>query len=260
VANPKVSVAPIAVAPDGNTVVVAIFPSGRATLARVSLDKPAEPEPLIGTSYPSGLTTAGLRFKQLIENLSGGDRPVYDQGFVGPSGGDFAFNFGSAVAGPGRENFDTVYQFDTDPRLSSEELQFNNTVIRITASTQDRDRNGIFNQVTSSPALTAKFKIPVLTLHTLGELFVPFHMEQVYARRAIAAGTDDLLVQRAIRGRSHCEFLPAELTTAFDAVVNWVVNGVKPEGDDILDPATVAAPDFGCKFTPVAHPLVPACP
>ena len=133
-------------------------------------------------------------------------------------------------------------------------------MIRLTASTQDRDKNGIFNQATSSPALTAKFKIPVLTLHTLGELFVPFHMEQVYARRAIAAGTDDLLVQRAIRGRAHCEFLPAEVTTAFDDLVNWVVNGVKPEGDDILDPATVAAPDFGCKFTPVAHPLVPACP
>jgi hypothetical protein len=49
------------------------------------------------------------------------------------------------------------------------------------------------------------------------------------------------------------------VTTAFDDLVNWVVNGVKPAGDDILDPAVVAAPDFGCKFTPVAHPLVPAC-
>jgi hypothetical protein len=214
--------------------------------------------PLLGTSYPSGLTTAGLRFKQIIENLSGGDRPVYDQGFVGASGGDFAFNFGSAVAGPGRENFDTVYQLDTDPALSPEEQTFNDTVIRLTASTQDRDRNGIFNQATSSPALTAKFKIPVLTLHTLGELFVPFHMEQVYARRAITAGTDDLLVQRAIRGRGHCEFTSGELTTAFDDLVNWVVNDVKPQGDDILDPATVAAPDFGCKVhaggSPPLHP------
>ena len=215
---------------------------------------------LLGTPYPTALTATGTRFKQIIENLSGGDRPVYDQGFVGPNGGDFAFNFGSAVAGPGRENFDTVYQFDTDPALSAEEQQFNNTVIRLTASTQDRDRNGIFNQATSSPALAAKFKIPVLTLHTLGELFVPFHMEQVYARRAIAAGTDDLLVQRAIRGRGHCEFSAAELTNAFDDLVNWVVNDAKPQGDDILDPATVAAPNFGCKFTPATHALVPACP
>jgi pimeloyl-ACP methyl ester carboxylesterase len=214
---------------------------------------------VLGTPYPTVLTATGERFKQIIENLSGGDRPVYDQGFVGNSGGDFAFNFGSAVAGPGRENFDTVYQFDTNPAISPEEQLFNNTVIRLTASTQDRDRNGIFNQATSSPAITAKFKIPVLTLHTLGDLFVPFSMEQVYARRAIAAGTDDLLVQRAIRGRGHCEFGPAEVSTAFGDLVNWVVNDVKPQGDDILDPAKVAAPDFGCKFTPEDHPFVPAC-
>jgi pimeloyl-ACP methyl ester carboxylesterase len=215
----------------------------------------------LGTPYPTVLTPTGTLFKQIIENLSGGDRPVYDQGFVGPNGGDFAFNFGSAVAGPGRENFDTVYQFDTNPALTAEEQQFNNTVIRITASTQDRDKNGLFTQVTSSPAITAKFKIPVLTLHTLGDLFVPFSMEQVYARRAIAAGTDDLLVQRAIRGRGHCEFTAAELTTGFDNLVNWVVNGVKPQGDDILDPATVAAPNFGCKFTSVTHhPSIPVCP
>jgi len=213
----------------------------------------------LGTPYPGTLTPAGTLFKQIIENLSGGDRPVYDEGFVGPNGGDFAFNFGAAVAGPGRENFDTVYQLDTKPTLSPEEQQFNNTVIRVTASTRDRDKHGIFNQATSSPALAAKFKIPVLTLHTLGDLFVPFSMEQVYARRAIAAGTDDLLVQRAIRGRGHCEFLPVEVSTAFGDLVNWVVNDVTPQGDDILDPAKVASPDFGCKFTLVDHPFVPAC-
>ena len=213
----------------------------------------------LGTPFPRVLTPVGTLFKQIIENLSGGDRPVFDEGWIGPYGGDFTFNFGSAVAGPGRENVDTIYQFDTDPALSPEERTFNGSIIRIAASTQDRDRNGIFNAATSSPSLGAKFKIPVLTMHTLGDLFVPFHMEQVYARRAIEAGTADLLVQRAIRGRAHCEFTAAEVSTAFGNLVNWVVKGVKPDGDDILDPATVAAPDFGCKFTPVTHPLVPAC-
>ena len=213
----------------------------------------------LGTPYPSVLTPAGVQFKQIIENLSGGDRPIYDQGFVGGSGGDFAFNFGSAVAGPGRENLETVYQLDTDPALSAEEQRFNASIVRVPLDKQVRDKHGIFNSATSSPYLEGKFKIPVLTLHTLGELFVPFHMEQIYARRASAAGNDHLLVQRAIRGRAHCEFLPAELTVAFDDLVNWVVNGVKPEGDDILNPAAVAAPNFGCRFTPVNHPLVPAC-
>jgi hypothetical protein len=199
-------------------------------------------------------------FKQIIENLSGGDRPVYDEGFVGPNGGDFAFNFGSAVAGPGRENLETVYQLDTNPALSPEEVAFNAAIPRVAASKQDRDKQGIFNSVTSSPAIEAKFKIPVITLHTLGDLFVPFSMEQIYARRAIDNGNDDLLVQRAIRGRGHCEFVPSELITAFDDLVNWVVNAVKPGGDDILDPAVVAAPSFGCNFTGAGHPGgLPAC-
>ena len=215
---------------------------------------------LLGTPYPTVLTPTGQVFKQIIENLSGGDRPVFDEGWIGPSGGAFAFNFGSAVAGPGRENTDTVYQFDTDPALSPAEQLFNDAIIRIAASIQQRNPQGIYTETTSSPYLRGAFKVPVLTLHTLGELFVPFHMEQVYARRVREVGNPNLLVQRAIRGRAHCEFLPGELTRAFDDLVEWVVDGVKPEGDDILDPAVVAAPDFGCKFTPVAHPLVPACP
>jgi len=213
----------------------------------------------LGTPFPTALTPAGTLFKQIIENLSGGDRPVYDQGFVGPNGGDFAFNFGSAVASPGRENIGTIYQFDSDPALSPAEQQFNASIVRVPPDKQVRDKNGIFTSTASSPALEAKFKIPVVTMHTLGDLFVPFSMEQIYARRAIETGSADLLVQRAIRGRGHCEFLTGEATAAFDDLVNWVVNGVKPQGDNILDPATVAAPNFGCKFTTATHPLVPAC-
>jgi hypothetical protein len=215
---------------------------------------------LLGAPYPTNLTPLGQTFKQAVEMFSGGDRPVFDQGWVGPSGGAFAFNFGSATAGPPRENWDTVYQFDTDPALTAAEQAFNDSIVRLTASTQDRNPQGIYTETTSSPALTGRFQVPVITLHTLGELFVPFAMEQDYARDAIAAGSSDLLVQRAIRGRAHCEFLPGELTTAFDDLVNWVENGVKPAGDDILDPVAVANPTFGCQFTPITHPLVPPCP
>ena len=47
---------------------------------------------------------------------------------------------------------------------------------------------------------------------------------------------------------------------AFADLVNWVVNGVKPEGDDILDPAVVADPHFGCRFSAPGHPGFPPCP
>ena len=74
-------------------------------------------------------------------------------------------------------------------------------------------------------------------------------MEQIYARRVAAQGNADLLVSRAIRDVFHCRFTRLEETQAFDDLVNWVENGIKPGGDDILDPVAVAAANFGCNFT-----------
>ena len=72
------------------------------------------------------------------------------------------------------------------------------------------------------PVVNGTPSIPVLTLHDLGDLFVPFSMEQVYANRVAAAGRSDLLVQRAIRGVGHCDFTPAELVRGFtDLVRGW---------------------------------------
>jgi hypothetical protein len=39
------------------------------------------------------------------------------------------------------------------------------------------------------------------------------------------------------------------LHTSFVDLVKWVEAGVKPAGDDVLDPANVANPNFGCQFT-----------
>jgi hypothetical protein len=81
-------------------------------------------------------------------------------------------------------------------------------------------------------------------------------MEQDYARRASAHGASDLFVSRAIREVNHCGFSQGELTTAFSDLTAWAGGGPKPAGDDILNPAAVADPFFGCTFTePGAHPL-----
>ena len=50
-------------------------------------------------------------------------------------------------------------------------------------------------------------------MHTIGDLFVPFSMQQVYKREALAKGTADRLVQRAIRDVGHCAFTPQETVT-----------------------------------------------
>jgi hypothetical protein len=91
--------------------------------------------------------------------------------------------------------------------------------------------------------------VPVLTLHTLGDLFVPFAMEQVYAAEVAAAGRSELLVQRAVRSTGHCEFSPVEAGTAWDDLVAWVEDGERPAGDDVLDAKAVADPAFGCRFS-----------
>ena len=92
-------------------------------------------------------------------------------------------------------------------------------------------------------------KIPVVSINTPGDLFVPFSMEQSYARRTAAKGNSQWLVQRAIRGASHCDFTVAEQVEAFDAMIKWERDGIKPTGDDVLTPATVAATSYGCTYT-----------
>ena len=92
------------------------------------------------------------------------------------------------------------------------------------------------------PTITGDIDIPVLTMHNLGDLFVPVLNQVEYAKRVMDNGKADLLVQRAIRGVLHCDFTPAEYEQAFKDLVNWVDNGVKPAGDDFADPAAVADP------------------
>ena len=111
-----------------------------------------------------------------------------------------------------------------------------------------------------SPRINGTFSIPVVSMHTLGELFVPFHMQQVYARRAAANGNDDLLVVRAIRDINHCGFTLSEQIQAFADMVSWVDTGARPAGDDILDPVAVADPNFGCAFTAIDRPGLDSCP
>jgi len=96
-----------------------------------------------------------------------------------PVGRRLCLQFRQCDGRPGRENYDTVYQFDTDPAISPAEQLFNDSIIRLSAETSDRNPMGIYTDVTSSSALSGKFQIPVVTLHTLGELFVPVSMEQI---------------------------------------------------------------------------------
>jgi pimeloyl-ACP methyl ester carboxylesterase len=214
----------------------------------------------LGSPYPLVLNTQGQALRGVTQNISGGPRPGFNTSFVawanflftvGVTGGDLGVAPGNV-----QDNSDAGYQIDSDPNLSAAEELLNASVLRVEQDPQGRHPNGLGN----IPAISGRLPIPVISLHTIGDLFVPFSMEQIYTRRAAAESSADRLVTRAIRDHGHCGFLATEEVAAFADLVKWVTQDVKPAGDDVLTPATVANPNFGCAFTKPGHaPLYAPC-
>ncbi len=210
--------------------------------------------------FPYTLSSAGAKLRTATKYFSGGPRPLFNTAFL--YWGNFLLGQGISydtrsplVPGIVNDNMDHVYQLDDDPALNEEEQRLNAQVLRVAADPQGRRPNGLAN----IPYISGKINIPVLSLHTVGDLFVPLLMQQVYAQRVKEQGKSDLLVQRVIRDVGHCSFTTAEQEAAFADLVKWVEQGIKPEGDNVLDPAEVADSKFGCKFTPIRHdPYDPA--
>lgn len=196
-------------------------------------------------------TAQGVKYLSVVENLTGGDRPLFDQGVLFGRSFQSAYGtFGSdgTVTGILNKNvLDTnalTYVIDGDLPGSA----------ALNASAQDLTAAPDANRLRRDglrwiPVINGEFKIPVVSIHTLGDLFVPFSMQQVYRQRAAAKGNSNWLVQRAIRGASHCDFTVAEQVQAFSDMVAWAEGGAPPAGDDVTTPATVAAATYGCTFT-----------
>lgn len=254
-----------------------IFPPDPATYPGIVTN---EIEPELGSPFAGNppvfgqnavLSEAGRDLRDVVEQRTGGTRAGFDGAF------DFwnSFGFGDAPDIPflfglygdgtvnGRTNgnvttnVETVYQLDGDPALTDEERSLNDAVLRVEADPSARQPGGLAD----IPKIDGDPTIPVLSLHTTGDLFVPFSMEQIYLERAQEEGADDNVVVRAVRDIRHCGFTGAELVEGFSDLVDWVEDGTRPSGDDILDPAAVADPDFGCAFSRGGHLFfAPACP
>jgi hypothetical protein len=228
--------------------------------------------PQLGSGFLTGnpddvtLTRTGQQWGSFVEARSGGVRPGFASAFrfwnargfapltnipflfglyPGTSGGTIGIADGNIV-----DNSRTVYRFAGNRGffLSPTERAVNRNVLRVRATT--RPSLG----VDGIPKVSGDPRIPVLTLHDVGDLFVPFSNEEIYARNAARHGQSRLVVQRAIRGVGHCDFTPTELGTAFNDLVTWVRTHHRPAGDNVLDPRNVARPTFGCAFTDPAGP------
>ncbi|MEV4345168.1 prolyl oligopeptidase family serine peptidase [Actinoplanes sp. NPDC049596] len=209
-------------------------------------------------------TPAGATWSNVLERRSGGERPGFDSAFAYwnaapslPPLNDLPFLFGlypglqggTAGIAPGNvtDNRHTFYRSTDRLWPTAEERRLNRDVLRVrrTASA-DPHLSGV-------PRVDGRPPVPVLSLHDIGDLFVPFSMEQVYAAEAAHNRKSHLFVSRAIRGVGHCDFTQAELTEGFDDLTTWLRTGHRPAGDAILDRRAVAAPTFGCRFTRGTH-------
>jgi len=203
------------------------------------------------TTFPSVPTATGAKYLSVVKHITGGERPMFSQGIAfGGSFGSAYGTFGSdgTVTGILNQNvLDTnayTYTIDGDVAGST---ALNASVLKLTALPDaNRLRRDGLRWI---PKANGEFKIPVVSIHTLGDLFVPFSMQQVYQKRVAAKGNSSWLVQRAIRGASHCDFTVAEQVDAFDAMIKWERDGIKPLGDNVVTAATVAAPSYGCTYT-----------
>lgn len=211
------------------------------------------------------LTEDGWRYYKILENLSGGPRPLFRESFMHL--GDLTFYphfFGNTdlimwddgtidgvVAGQATDTQDIVYRFDTkrSEPLSVREVNFNST---IGVAIADADVNGIRNDgLRLVPKVNGDLydDIPVLSVHTIGDLLVPLSMQQIYNKRMSENGWGSNLVQRVIRAPGHCDFTEPELFDTMEALFQWEQYGIKPKGDNLMDENALADPNFGCTFT-----------
>jgi len=203
---------------------------------------------LIGLT-PTGPDTTndlGKQLRAITINRSGGVRPGAVASFAAWK--DFLFGIAvpastgtSTAENPGQiaQNLRTVYQPNTP-------VDVNATVLRV------RPQNivqRVLPTLTQVPKIFGRPSAPVLSLHGLGDLFVPFSNEQIYQHDVRRNSRTRLVVQRAIRTTNHCEYSNTEAGTAWDDLVHWVRTGIRPAGDDVTDAQAVADPNFGCRFS-----------
>ena len=196
-------------------------------------------------------TPQGLLLKDIVMNLTGGARPIFDQGFANDGLQNVVWGaFGDDGTIRGVLNANVVdtrgvrYRFDAPEAVVA---AFNASIGK---STPVPDANRLRRDgLRWLPKVQGDFAVPVVTIHTLGDMYVPFGLEQNYLAHAKAKGHANLLVQRAIRAAGHCDFTVAEQSRAFADLARWVEQGVKPAGDDVATASTVADPAYGCTFT-----------
>ncbi|WP_208614911.1 alpha/beta hydrolase family protein [Streptomyces caeruleatus] len=210
-------------------------------------------------------TVAGRQYQQMLTELSGGPRPGADEAM-----GIYVGAMLAAAPPPTPRTTKDTTQNITTRYQPTYPVDINKTVERVAPSSWARRNSMALNDV---PRIVGKPNVPVMSLHDIGELFVPLSMEQSYAKKVAGNGQSDLLVQRGIRGALHCDFTEAEVGKAWKDLTSWVErraahgeDAARPAGDNFLSRKEVASMTFGCRFSDPNAPkglsrdLFPTCP
>ncbi|MGC4879986.1 hypothetical protein ACLQ26_27425 [Micromonospora sp. DT43] len=194
---------------------------------------------------PDTTTDRGKQLRAITVNRSGGPRPGAEAAFAVWK--DFLFSI--AVTDGGDSPAQRPSQISTNlltRYTPNGPVSVNSTVQRVAP---ENIVQRLLPTLTEVPKIAGRPSAPVVSLHDLGDMFVPFSMEQAYATDVARNGRSRLVVQRAIRAAQHCEFSPAEAGAAWDDLVTWVRTGKRPAGDTVTDPGVVARPEYGCRFS-----------
>lgn len=192
---------------------------------------------------PPDYTEKGRQLANVQIALSGGPRPFAAEGLRSR----FLQNIsGAALAGSRTPSNRAVtnqhYTYRIDDTLGLTGEQLNRAVRRKAADMSVRGPEGPYDELIP---FDGRIERPVLTMHGTGDLFVPIHLQQTLNRAVAGAGRDSLLVQRIYRVPGHCGFSVPEQSRAFDDLVRWVREGVRPEGDSVFGDLR----DAGRRFT-----------
>jgi pimeloyl-ACP methyl ester carboxylesterase len=187
---------------------------------------------------PGSYTERGRQFDSVVKYLMGGDRagndlPLRLQGLQRRYVANMMYRPKDldTETNPGLRAASTVHiRYRIDPGLGLAEDEINAKVRRI-LPWKDARSPGV-NPVYAERS--GRITVPLITMHETGDAWVPLSLEQAYRRRTIAAGTDQLLVQRVVRGPGHCGVDGDTRRQSFDDLVAWIERGVRPDGEDVL--------------------------
>lgn len=203
---------------------------------------PADYSTVVVPKIKEALAGRDGQFKALVATLSGGARPGTDAAYAYWQD----FLFGLVTNSTGSTLAENPLQLATNVSTRyrpNSPVDVNATVQRVKAANPQARNTWALTEI---PAVQGFPTAPVVSLHGIGDLFVPFSMEQDYRDDAARFGRTDRIVQRAIRTVDHCEFSPAEVGTAWSDLTSWVDRGKRPAGDDVR---RTDDPRFGCRFS-----------